>query len=765
MKIDFAGINASLLARSREFLLSIFPAGKIEGHEFKIGNIHGDPGRSLSINLNTGVGADFSSKETYGDLIALYAAHHRISMGEAAKELSDGDYRANGAARPAQPDVPRETSPSKSVIIPVPEDAPPPPEFLSLQRDGEWRDFPVAARWAYHLPNGGLVGYVCRVNFEDGGKDVIPIVWATRGKERAKWRQGAFPKPRPLYNATKFLPGDRVIVVEGEKCVEHVKALKTSRHPVCWAGGSKAVKFADWSALDGCDVLLFPDHDQPGREAMADVAARLLPIAASVSIIDTAACELPEGWDIADTEWTREQFNEWARPLIRSIPKEPSTRGDSAVPPGEPKEAQRGHPRVTTEGEPPNGALIGGENAFVNWGALALDLDAKGVPYPNVYNFIGVLNRHPKLKGRIWFDEFHNRIFQTLLQAEASELTDRVDIELTAWLQGALRIPKASKFTVRDAITGVAMQNLRNEPVEWLNSIPWDGVDRLPMMLCDGWGAVDSQYIRDIGRCFVVGMVARIFQPGCQLDYLPVFEGTQGRGKSKALRLLGGKWHTEMHEEVGSKDFYQGLTGKMIVEFSEMHTLTGTRKDVRRIKGILSNPVDRYRESYGFRAADHRRRNVFCATCNPEDWNNDDTGARRFWPIVCGEINFDYIEANREQLFAEALHRYRAGEPWWDFDETAATAEQDARKTDDPWLERIREYAEVEYFIRVDVVLEEVLSLPVRDRDMAAARRVGSILRQLGHVKKNLLVGGKQGKVWVLPHRMSSVDYRGREDF
>ena len=62
-------------------------------------------------------------------------------------------------------------------------------------------------------------------------------------------------------------------------------------------------------------------------------------------------------------------------------------------------------------------------------------------------------------------------------------------------------------------------------------------------------------------------------------------------------------------------------------------------------------------------------------------------------------------------------------------------------------------------------MLEEVLALPVRDRDMAAARRVGSILRQLGHVKRNLLVGGKQGKVWVLPHRMGSADYRGREDF
>lgn len=765
MRIDFAGINASLLARSREFLLSVFPAGRIEGHEFKIGNIQGDPGRSLSINLNTGVGADFSAQESYSDLIAVYAAHHGIGMGDAAKELSGEDYRRGTTPPPSAQNVPRETSASKAAIVPVPADAPPPPDTLSIQREGEWFDHPVAARWAYHMPNGDLVGYVCRLNFEGGGKDVIPVVYATKGREKAKWRQGAFPKPRPLYNATKFIPGDRVIIVEGEKCVDHLKALNTSRHPICWPGGSKAVKFADWSILAGCDVLLFPDHDQPGREAMADVAGRLLAIAERVSIIDTAALDLPEGWDIADTQWTRDEFNAWAKPLVRVIPKEVHKNGTPPAPDA-PTAAERGHPRVTAEGEPVNGgALIGGENAFVNWSALALDLDAKNVPHANVYNFMGVLTRHPKLKGRIWFDEFHNRIFQTLLQEEPSELTDRVDIELTAWMQGALRIPKASKFTVRDAITGVAMQNIKNEPVEWLNAIVWDQTERLPMMLVDGWGAADCQFIRDIGRCFVVGMVARIYDPGCQLDYLPVFEGPQGNFKSKALRFLGGKYHTEMHEEVGSKDFYQGLTGKMLVEFSEMHTLTGSRRDVRRIKGILSNPIDRYRESYGFRSADHRRRCVFAATTNPEEWNNDDTGARRFWPVVTGDINFDYIAGNREQLFAEALHRYRAGEPWWNFDQGAAQVEQDARKTDDPWSDKVKSYAELESFIRVETVLEDVLSLPVRDRDMNAARRVGSILRQLGYVKKNVMQGGKQGKVWTLPHETGKPPLTGREDF
>lgn len=756
MSIDFAGINAGLLARAREFLLEIFPAGTIEGHEFKLGDIDGSPGRSMSINMRTGVGSDFASGETWGDLIAVYAAHRRIPMGEAAKELGGDRYKSNGShARPAP--APKDDKPAKDAIIPVPADAPAPPGALRLKRriDGKdvWIERPVVAKWAYHTAEGGLIGYACRIEFEpdESGeveKDVIPIIYAHDAKQgRDRWMQGAFPKPRPLYGLPAVVQNDgaSILLVEGEKCVDYARALGIKRIATTWPGGGRAVKHVDLSPLAGRDVLLFPDHDEPGREAMAAMAQRLLMLKCTVSVIDTQADDLPEGWDIADSGFDKKQFNEWARSRIHAI-----GQGKAPATPQAQRGAPRTDPRETTVVSASGGIVLGEEqSAFVNWAALALDLDTKQQPYPNTSNLIAILTRHPRIKGRIWYDEFYNRIYHTLLTDDPQEMADHMDIELTAWMQSVMKMPKVTKGCVRDAVTSVAMRDVRNAPKEWAQSLVWDETERLPLMFCDGWGVPATSYTTSISRCFMVGMMARLMQPGCQLDYLPVFESTEGKNKSKALRALGGIWHTEMHEEIGGKDFYQGLTGKLIVEFSEMHSIAG--RDVRRIKGILSNPVDRYRESYGHRPADHRRRCVFVATTNPEDWNESDTGARRFWPLACGEVNVDYIHANRDQLFAEALVRYRRGESWWDFDTEAAGDEQEARRVADPWTDSVTGFAQFASKLTIESILEDALRLPVEQRNMVSAKRVGRILRSAGYVKRVSREGSKMFKRWVLP--------------
>src|SRR3954447_13993971 len=94
--IDFEGLARSLLARSRSLLPKWFPNGKWHGREFRVGSIHGEPGESLSINGDTGVWADFNPAGgglKGGDLISLYAAMHRTSQVEAAKELGGDNHR------------------------------------------------------------------------------------------------------------------------------------------------------------------------------------------------------------------------------------------------------------------------------------------------------------------------------------------------------------------------------------------------------------------------------------------------------------------------------------------------------------------------------------------------------------------------------------------------------------------------------------------------------------------------------------------------
>lgn len=68
------------------------------------------------------------------------------------------------------------------------------------------------------------------------------------------------------------------------------------------------------------------------------------------------------------------------------------------------------------------------------------------------------------------------------------------------------------------------------------------------------------------------------------------------------------------------------------------------------------------------------------------------TGNRRFWPVRCGEINNDGLRLARDQLWAEAVHRFKAGAIWWLTDPEligAAREEQDARREPDAWDEKI----------------------------------------------------------------------------
>lgn len=764
--IDFKSINASLLARSRDFLADLFPAGKVVGHEFQVGNIHGEAGSSLSINLNTGVGADFASGDTFSDLIAVYAAHHGLSMGDAAKRLSNGAgeaYRAPAPA-PARSDKPQ----GKQAIIPVPAEAPPPPRQLGFKVGEDWHDYPVVAKWAYTTADGGLIGYVCRVE-PPGGKEIIPIVYAADKNGRERWQQGAFPKPRPLYNleAVAADPTRKVIVVEGEKCVDWLRARGSGRVATTWPGGSNAVKHADWEPLRGRDVLLIPDHDSAGYRAVAELAEILLKLGCVVTVIDHRDQDLPDGWDVADTTWTLAELNAWAKPLAKPVTRPPENVEKSGA--DIQAAARRGRPRSRPDGAPPNGTQIEADgSAFVSWSQMGLQCNGNGSPFPNLANVQQVLTRHPDLAGKIWYDEFHGCAFSTFFSAEPEPWEDHHDTDLTIWMQGALRLQKMGVNVVQRAVDAVARHDVRNEPRQWMQSLKWDGCERLATVMSDGFGAAQNDYTAAVGLCFFTGMVARVFDPGCKHDYMPVFEGYQGRGKSGALDVIGGKWFAEQHEDITKKDFFQNLRGKMLFEISEMHAFK--RAEVERIKGVVSCRRDRYRESYGRRAGDHPRMCGFAGTTNRDDWVADDTGARRFWPIACADINVDYLRQVRDQLFAEAVARFHrvplgtlpgdrvaAAADWWSVDPDLAKAEVEARRDDDVWTEAVLGFARTLPWVRVADVMQQALGIAVERHARTDQMRVASILRIAGFWRGQRRDGDRVFKIWTNPKAKSAA--------
>jgi putative DNA primase/helicase len=378
-------------------------------------------------------------------------------------------------------------------------------------------------------------------------------------------------------------------------------------------------------------------------------------------------------------------------------------------------------------------------------------LDCNGphhTPRPTLSNAVKILEKDPIFTGLVWYDEFLDRI---LTGQPAREWHDADDLNLTVDLQDRLGLSIIAVRTVADAVQQVAHRRPRHVVRDWLTTLVWDGEQRIDYAFEDHWGVecgapLPCEYVRAASRNFFIGLIARVFKPGCQLDTMVVFEGDQGIKKTSALRVLGGDWYGLSSESVSRKDFFEGLQGKWIVELGELDGFS--RAEVTRVKTVISTPVDRYRPSYGRTARDYPRQCVFCGTTNRDDWGNDETGLRRFWPIRCGDINTTTLADARDWLLAEAMVRYREGQSWWDMPISAREV-QAARQADDPWLDRIADGLALIRETTMASVLSNVLTLDVRDQTLNTEKRVGRILRLLGWNKRNLRRNGVQGKMWV----------------
>jgi len=575
----------------------------------------------------------------------------------------------------------------------------------------------------------------------------------------------------------------KILIVDSEAAAKRAQQLLPSSL-VLWpseAGSLHELSMESWIPLQGCDVLLWPSNIPACRKSAVTAANALQSVTDRVRMLYVNGAEAPY-FSAADmgADWDNARLVKWAtervRPYEKEKPKDPMADIEEAadVPrlytgyphsnDAQPDEnVTRGKPRTKANGQPTKGRLIESGD-FVSWESMELDKPKGGVPYPNLSNAQHILALHPKLTGCIWYDEFHDRVFSTLYSDDGSvhEWSDCYDTRLTSWIQTNCRIPKMGVQTVQRAIDDFARLVVKNEPKEWMLDLVWDKIERLNTLMADGWGTPQNEYTAAVGRCWLVSMAARILSPGCQADYMPVFEGPQGLKKSTAIAKLGGKWFAEVHEDVTKKDFFQCLQGKMLVEISEMHAFK--QQEVERIKGVVSCRNDRYRESYGRRAEDHPRRCVFSGTTNRDDWVKDDTGARRFWPILCGDINIDYIVANREQIFAEAVARYSRGESWWDVDVDLATVEQDARRDDDVWTEPILTWVSGKPYVTVPQVLEFALGISKEKQGISEQMRVGRVLRLAKWKKKRTERNGFNTQYWFSPtypqdiHRQVGMD-------
>lgn len=233
-----------------------------------------------------------------------------------------------------------------------------------------------------------------------------------------------------------------------------------------------------------------------------------------------------------------------------------------------------------------------------------------------------------------------------------------------------------------------------------IRHLEYKGIIDTWMTVC--LGAEDTPLNRAIGKKMIVATVARTYKPGTKFDQMVVWEGPQGTGKSSLLEMLCGSENFNSGKilEEDNMKVAEALKGRMLYESAE---LVGHSRDIDKLKSMLSKTSDKGRWAYDRKVRDHPRTAIIVGTTNRREYLIDETGNRRFWPVSCGVvptanmidgkpyIDFKWMEKNRDQLYAEALHLYEEGyslvldESLWP--EVAKL--QDARMTEVSGVEKI----------------------------------------------------------------------------
>ncbi len=270
-RLDAEALKQRLNLYLEEALYYLFPAGKIVHNNFLIGNVHGDAGDSLNVELSGSKIAlwhDFATGEG-GDIFSLWGAVHGWDTHYQFPEIVSSIQTWLGTPqRPLRQRQKKTRSKSETEDLGAP-----------------------TGKWDYEDSFGNLIACVYRYDTTEG-KQFRP--WDVKAKQHKA------PEPRPLYNQVGIARADRVVLVEGEKCAKALIDLgicaTTAMH-----GANAPVDKTDWSPLLSKHVLIWPDHDKPGKDYAERVINKLKTLngIASLALLATPE-EKPQSWDAAD---------------------------------------------------------------------------------------------------------------------------------------------------------------------------------------------------------------------------------------------------------------------------------------------------------------------------------------------------------------------------------------------------------------------------------------------------------------------------------
>jgi DNA polymerase I-like protein with 3'-5' exonuclease and polymerase domains/predicted P-loop ATPase len=544
----------------------------------------------------------------------------------------------------------------------------------------------VTAKYRYYSEDGELLFEKQRKESSAGKKTFVIGTYNETGAF-------IYGKPKghpPLYNLSAVMSSQEVYIVEGEKDVDTLTDLGLTATTNFDGAGRWSIDHYN-PPLKGKDIILVPDNDTAGRKHMNVVGMSVMLVANSVKVLMLDG--LPDKGDVSD--WLN-----GGRSIVEFLAL------SSDAPPFSPDDA-------------------------VPWRDRLLVSD-KGVVEKIAKNVHIAFRHAPQFKNKLRFNLFTHTVEisdsgDDLPWASSGEWTDHdtmmANVELND--MGIL----VGKSLTDDGMLSVARlsENSYDPLKDYLEGVEWDGVPRVDDWLLTYANCTDRKdYLNIIGSKWLIGAVARGLNNspnGVKVDTMLILESAQGRKKSTLVESLcpDKTWFCDGIEgDLGNKDAVILLQGAFIVEIPELGAFSKTA--INQQKSFISRKVDKVRLPFERHSSSLPRRCVFIGTHNPngEEYLRDPSGNRRFLPCEVGAtVDIEGLERDRDQIWGEAVHRYKSGESWWVDDESMAEivrSEQSSRFLDHDIMDVVDMYITQQPII-LDATDKRNIDIEWHDRD------------------------------------------------
>lgn len=361
------------------------------------------------------------------------------------------------------------------------------------------------------------------------------------------------------------------------------------------------------------------------------------------------------------------------------------------------------------------------------------------------------------------------------------DLDDAANRQLTSLvIKGG--IPTVKQQTVAQGVKAMG-DHWKHDPFkEKLEDGPaWDGLPRIEDFPSRYLGVKPDDITAAWGKHFFMELIARTYSPGCKADEVLSLFGPQRVGKSTAFRaLVGDEFFTDA---VTLQDTPQEIIEKtrraVIVEIAELQGLSG--KSANKNKAMISRQEDRGRLAFSQAPSYAGRAFVMVGTGNDLTPFDDPTGALRFMPVTVGTVDVAAIERDRDQILAEAMHKFRTefggdvrrvklDPKWWN----KAKEETEKYQNVDPWEDsisailvdergRLRVWTDPNgqqgCLLGSNELLGRLLP-PGYNKTGAQSQHLAKIMTRLGFVKHRPQIDGKREVAYFRPFTSDEIAWR-----